>query len=264
MKIAVLKLSGKALDSFCRNDQWLQAMRRLRDHYEGVAVVHGAGEEISQWLKIFGHESEFIDGQRVTTSETIPVISAVQSGFMNGKIVNRLVSNAFDAIGLTGMDRGLFVAKSIRPELGLVGVPRLNGSVHWLIECLEEAVVPVFSTICRNEAGDIVNVNADIFAAELARSLQADSVFFVSDIPGVRIGGSVVPYLNKSEIQKKINEKQITGGMIPKVESCLELLEAGVNKAWIGPSDPQSLMNLFEENAPSGTWIVTEGNAVYA
>lgn len=264
MKIAVLKLSGKALDSFCQDDRWLQAMHHLQDQYQGVAVVHGAGEEISQWLTIFGHASQFIDGQRITTSENIPVISAVQSGFINGKIVNRLVSNAFDALGLTGMDRGLFVAESIRPELGFVGMPRLNGSIQWLMECMEKAVLPVFSTICRNEAGDMVNVNADIFAAELAKSLQADSVFFVSDMPGVLIDERVVPYLDKSEIQKRIDEKQITGGMIPKVKSCLELLEAGVNKVWIGSSDPQNLMNLFEENAPRGTWIVNEENAVYA
>jgi acetylglutamate kinase len=250
MKISIIKISGKALNELFTSDEWIKSIKELKQQYDGIVIVHGAGNSISEWSKALGHEAEFINGQRVTSEGIMDVVAAVQAGVLNTKIVSRLISSEMNAAGLTGIDYGLFVAENIHKELGFVGIPKLIGSTSWLMELLNKNIVPVFSSVCRDNNGNLMNVNADIFTEALASALKAESVFFISDVQGVKLNGGYKPSLNKREILKGIETGEITGGMVPKLRSCMDLLNKGINKIWIG----SGMLDIT--NQTGGTWVV--------
>jgi len=256
MKTAIIKISGKALNELFNNDEWINSIKKIQSNYDGLVIVHGAGKNISEWSAALGHESKFIDGQRVTTPEVMEVVAAVQAGVLNAKIVSRLITENVNALGLTGIDHGSFVAENINEDLGFVGVPKLIGSTDWILELLNKKIVPVFSSICRDAKGNLMNVNADIFTEVLAASIKAESVFFVSDVQGIKLKGGIQSSLNQKEILMGILEGEITDGMIPKVNSCLELLNKGIGKVWIGSKIFEDLLNENNDKNSSGTWIV--------
>ena len=128
MKIVVLKLSGKALHEFTTNSHHVDMMNDLKSHYDGVVVVHGAGKMISEWSETMNVATSFINGHRKTTKETMDIVSAVQGGLTNSTITSHLHAKGFEATGLNGIDRGLFVADYLDKELGYVGKPILTGS----------------------------------------------------------------------------------------------------------------------------------------
>jgi len=256
MKIAILKLSGKALNEIFTNQDWMTSLDEIKKSFGGLIIIHGAGQNISEWSQALGYEVKFHEGQRVTTKETMDVVAAVQAGMLNTKIVSRLQSNGIDAIGLSGIDRGTFVAGYKNKTLGYVGIPQKVGSTAWITELLNNGVVPVFSSVCRDEDGNLMNVNADIFTEVMATSMKAESVFFVSDIQGVKLQGEIKETLNEKEIKNGIEAGEITDGMIPKLNSCIGLLDKGINKVWIGSNNLCSMFNNNEINNLRGTWIV--------
>lgn len=260
MKLALLKLSGKSLSEFLTNSKWILLVEELQKKYDGLVIVHGAGKDISDWSEKLGYKSEFIDGQRITTPEIMNVVSAVQSGMTNGKIVSHLLSKGFDSIGLTGADRNLFLAVSENKELGLVGIPQINKSSGWISDLLKEKVIPVFSSVCRNENGQLMNVNADIFANALAVELKVSAVFFNSDIDGVIINKEVKHKMTESIIKESILNGQVYGGMIPKLNSAVELVKSGIGQVWIGSSNPDDLLDLLTGKQQKGTLIIPEIN----
>jgi acetylglutamate kinase len=174
---------------------------------------------------------------------------------LNTKIVATLHSNGIDAIGLTGIDKGLFVADYLDKDLGFVGNPKFTGKIDWLTSLLKENIIPVFSSICRDNQGNLMNVNADLFTKELALALNADTVFFLSDVEGVMIKGEKKSPLTYDEIVASIEQKEIYGGMIPKLQSCLELIEKGINKVWIG-NDLSNFNFTTISGDTKGSWIV--------
>ncbi|MGE5352682.1 MAG: acetylglutamate kinase [Acidobacteriota bacterium] len=257
MKIAVLKISGKALNDVLTDDAWVNSIKSLQNNYGGVVIVHGAGRTISEWSNALGLEVKFHNGQRVTSAGIMEVVAAVQAGVLNAKIVSRLITAGINAVGLTGIDRNTFVAENVNKDLGFVGVPRQVNSTGWIEELLNKNIVPVFSSVCRDFEGNLMNVNADFFTEILAESLKADSVFFVSDVQGVKLGGSFQHLIDEGKIAEGINNGEITDGMIPKLNSCVELLNKGINKIWIGSKNPEEMTN--ENNSTkggSGTWVV--------
>jgi acetylglutamate kinase len=254
MKIAVIKISGKAINELFTADTWIKSIKKLKQSYDGVIIVHGAGKDISEWSKALGHDVKFIDGQRVTSEGIMDVVAAVQSGVLNSKIVSRLISSGLNAIGLTGIDHGSFIAKNVNEKLGFVGVPQQVNSTEWIKDLLTKNVIPVFSSVCRDAEGNLMNVNADIFTEVLAASVKAESVYFVSDVQGVMLNGNYQSTIGVNDILKGINEGDITDGMIPKMNSCLDLLNKGIGKIWIGSKIFEDLMG--EKNYSGGTWIV--------
>ncbi len=256
MKIAVLKFSGKALSDFIDKDIWINVIRKIKYIYDAVVIVHGAGNKISEWSSALGYETKFINGQRVTDENVMEVVASVQGGFLNARLVSKLNANNIEAMGLSGIDRNSFVAKKISRNLGAAGYPRQTGSVEWIYELMRQNVVPVFSSICRDNKGNLMNVNADLFTEVLAGSITADSVFFLSDVDGVNLNGVLQGRLNKNQIHEGISNGQITDGMIPKLLSCVELLNKGIDKIWIGSKKMENF-NYDESNgSSSGTWIV--------
>jgi len=271
MKTVLLKLSGKALDNLFVNDSWIKIIKDLKDFFDALVIVHGAGVKISEWCQAMGYESKFFNGQRVTDEGTMEIVAAVQAGLLNGKLVSRLQTNQINAIGLTGIDNGLFTAEYFNENLGYVGVPVLNGNKDWLNSIMESGIVPVFSSICRDKEGNLMNINADIFAKKLAIAIEADTVLFLSDIDGVMLNGSLQTVINEADINEGMLKEQITDGMIPKVQSCIDLIRNGIHKVWIGNDlsnqnfshlwQAEFTKVLFSENNMKGTWIV-ESKAV--
>ncbi|MHB1688208.1 MAG: acetylglutamate kinase [Ignavibacteriaceae bacterium] len=257
MKIAVLKISGKTISEFTSTGIWINAIKNLYNDFQGIIIVHGAGKNISEWSEKLGHETKFINGQRVTSSQQMEVVAAVQAGLINSQLVAKLNSSKIEAIGLSGIDRGTFIANYFDNNLGYVGKPELTGSANWIIELLKDGIIPIFSSVCRDADGNLMNVNADLFAETLSLAIKADSVFFVSDVDGVKINGSVVNSLSEDEIISGIIDGYITDGMIPKLKSCIELLKMGINKIWIGSK-------LSEQENLNGTWIINKTESGYA
>lgn len=256
MKIAILKISGKALTSILEESKWIGSIKNVQNFFDGVVIIHGAGNDITQWAEMLGHESKFINGMRVTTKEMMDIVAAVQGGITNAKLVGKLNSLGLNAVGLTGIDGNSYIAEYADKNLGFVGFPKQKQSVDWINELLNKKVMPVFSSICRDENGNLMNVNADLFTEVLATSLNADSVFFLSDVSGVKLNGSFQPCLNPHQIIKGITDGEITDGMIPKLQSCLELLNKGIKKIWIGSFNSENLFNDISFEKSNGTWII--------
>jgi acetylglutamate kinase len=257
MKIAVVKLSGKAVEDFVSNPSWLSVIKKLQSGYDGLILVHGAGNQISEWTSALGGTNNFINGQRVTDEFSMNVVAAVQAGMINSKLVGYLCSKEINAVGLTGIDNNLFVADYTDERLGFVGVPKLNKNISWIKNLIQTQTIPVFSSICRDKSGNLMNVNADIFTNILAASLNAETVYFVSDVSGVVLDGKIKKEICSEEIEEGILEKQITGGMIPKLQSCKSLLNAGIKKIWIG-NNLSALFSDLSYGNENGTWIINE------
>ena len=255
MKTALIKISGKTINEFLSTDKWIEIFKNLKFEYDGIILVHGAGKTISEWSEKLGLETKFINGQRVTTKEQMEVVAAVQAGVLNSQLTAKLISSGLEATGVSGIDRGTFIAKYFEEQLGFVGKPVLVGSIYWIKDLLNSNVIPVFSSVCTDAKGNLMNVNADIFAESLAAALQIDTVFFVSDVSGVILGGSIKESLTESEIIRGIVDGEIKDGMIPKLHSCIDLLKKGINKIWIGCE----LNNIFN----NGTWIVNSDERQY-
>ncbi len=260
MKSAVLKLSGKTLNEFLTTDKWINTVQHLLNEYDGLVIVHGAGKTITEWSSALGIETEFVNGQRVTTEKMMDVVAAVQAGMLNIKLTAKLNSSFLTASGFSGVDKNTFVAKYLDKELGFVGMPEVINSVRWIHELMEQNVIPVFSSVCRDVIGNLMNVNADVFAGVIASAIKADTVFYVSDVEGVLINGEKIDALCEEEILCGIASNDITGGMIPKLKSCVELVKDGVNKVWIG-----SELSNFKNNTgiENGTWIIKDSERKY-
>ena len=262
MKIALLKLSGKTLNDFISSDKWISSVKDLLNAFEGLVIVHGAGKDISEWSQKMGLETKFVEGQRVTTREQMDIVAAVQAGVLNTKLTAKLVSSGISASGFSGIDRGTFTAKYLNKDLGYVGKPVLTGSSNWIKNLLADRVIPVFSSVCTDASGNLMNVNADVFAETLALTLHADTVLFASDVEGVKLNGSVRPTLNEEQIINGIVKGEITDGMVPKLNSCIELLKQGINKIWIGARISNYNLSGIS-NDGNGTWIVNTSEAEY-
>jgi acetylglutamate kinase len=260
MKIVVLKLSGKALTEFTTNNHYIDMMQDIKENYDGVVIVHGAGKMITEWSSAMDLASSFVNGHRKTTKEIMDVVSAVQGGLTNSTITSFLHAKGFEATGLNGIDRNLFIADYLNEELGFVGVPRLNGNISWLKDLMLGGVIPVYSSVCRDVDGNLMNVNADLFAKELAIALSADTVLFVSDVEAVNIEGIDLQEMSALDVKSGIANGHITDGMIPKLESSVDLLNNSIKKVWIGNNPTKFKSALL--NDMGGTWIVESKRVV--
>ncbi len=261
MKIALLKLSGKTLNDLLFTDKWLDSIKLLKSSFDGLIIVHGAGKDITEWSDKLGLKNEFVNGHRVTTQEQMDVVAAVQAGMLNAKVVARLVSSGFESAGHTGIDRGTFKAEYLDKKLGFVGKPVPANSADWILELLEKNVIPVFSSVSMDSEGKLMNVNADLFAETMALALNIDTIFFASDVEGVKISGETKHSLSEKEILDGIESGDITEGMIPKLTSCIALLKKGIHKIWIGSKIENN--NSVLNEVKNGTWITTKYESEY-
>lgn len=236
MDSIVLKVGGNELDDSAFVDGLIDAIRTLWQQH-AVAVVHGGGKAIARLQERLCLTPRFVEGLRVTDDESLDVAEMVLSGWVNKRLVGRLVAERVPAMGLSGVDNGLFrVVKMYHHEhdLGWVGevVDTQPADVSTL---LEQRITPIISPISLGVDGHTYNVNADHAAAALSCALDAVELAFVSNVPGVlpASGGACIPLLDDAQVASLIEEGTISGGMVPKVRSALSALEAGVPRVRI-------------------------------
>ncbi len=201
-----------------------------------VVLVHGGGPEISDMLKKIGKESKFVDGLRVTDEEGMDIVQMVLAGKINKNLVNLLQSKGGNATGLCGVDGHMIKAKQMKPELGYVGeVTEVN--VQPIIDVLERGYIPVIATVGCDDEGHTYNINADTAAASIAGKLKAESLISMTDIAGILRDkddpSTLISKINVSDAPQLVREGVISGGMIPKVECCIESIRQGVKKVFI-------------------------------
>lgn len=246
MERVVLKVGGNELDDAVFVDGLVDALRQLRGS-RAVAVVHGGGKAIAGLQARLHLQPRFVDGLRVTDDESLDVAEMVLSGLVNKRLVGRLVAAGIPAVGLSGVDGGLFRVAMMnhhQHNLGWVGeITETN--VQVIDSLLDQGITPVVSPISLGLDGHTYNVNADHAAAALACALRAGELVFVSNVPGV-LGqyahlaecamtagkngsvGECIPALTPAEVEEMVAAGAIHGGMVPKVHSALQALEAGV------------------------------------
>jgi len=270
-KTFVIKYGGNAMVSEKLKDNF--ALDIVMMKYIGInpVIIHGGGPQIDKTLKALGIKSQFFEGQRVTNKETIDVVEMVLGGKINKEIVSLINRHGGNAVGITGKDGDLIMAKrhkkgkkqsaeTNRPEiidLGLVGeITKVNPRI---LETLDKnEFVPVIAPIGKGEDGATLNINADFVASKVASALKAEKLILMTDTEGVKNKtGKLQSGLTKKEVAAMIKEKVIKDGMLPKVKCCLDALKAGVHKTHIvdGRVQHALLLEIFTEDG-IGTQIV--------
>ncbi len=235
-KIIVIKYGGNAMISEDLKMQVMEDIVLLSLIGVKPVLVHGGGPEISEMLKRVGKESVFVDGLRVTDKETAEIVQMVLAGKINKHLVNLLGEFGGSAIGISGIDAHLIEAEVKDERLGYVGeITKVN--VQPILDLLEKDYIPVVSTVgCDNE-GNAYNINADTAASFIAGALKAERLITMTDIPGilrdVNDPNSLIKKVNIQEARQLFDEGVISGGMIPKVQCCIDAIEMGVNKVTI-------------------------------
>lgn len=235
-KIIVIKYGGNAMVDENLKQLVMDDVVMLNSLGMKVVLVHGGGPEISKGLKAIGKESKFVGGLRVTDEETIDVVTEVLAGKVNKNLVKQLNLAGGHAIGLSGLDDGLIEAKPINDELGFVG-QIIDVNTNIIFDTLEMGYIPVVSTIGYDAKGNVYNINADTAAARIAGALNAEKFIAMTDIKGVLLDKndpqSLMKTINVSELKQLEKAGIIDGGMIPKVQCCVEAIRRGVKNVVI-------------------------------
>ena len=269
-KTVVVKYGGHAMGDSALGSAFARDIALLKQSKVNPIVVHGGGPQIAQMLAKLGIESKFEGGLRVTDLRTMEVVEMVLAGSINKEIVALINAEGEWAIGLCGKDGNMVFAKKANKtwrdpgsniervlDLGYVGEPvEVDRTLLDLLARSE--MIPVIAPVAPGRDGATYNINADTFAGAIAGSLGAKRLLFLTDVPGV-LGrdGQLIPELTVSEARRLIADGTISGGMIPKVETCLDALEKGVEGVVIlnGKTPHVVLVELFTEHG-AGTLIV--------
>ena len=226
-----------------------------------VVVVHGGGPEISAMLKKIGKESKFVDGLRYTDAETMDVVQQVLCGKVNKDLVATLNRVGGRALGLCGMDAGLFQARKLEEKYGLVGeITQVNPAV--VQDALAQGYIPVVSTVAQGvDADTAYNINADTAAAKLAVALHAEKLLLLTDVRGLlrdpAAERSLLPVVELSQVPGLIKDGVIQGGMIPKVDCCVEAVRSGVkNSVILDGRIPHSILIELLSDEGIGTMLL--------
>lgn len=235
-KIIVIKYGGNAMISEDLKDAVMGDIVLLSLIGIKVVLVHGGGPEITEMLGKIGKKSEFVDGLRVTDKETAEIVRMVLSGKINKGLVGLLGSKGGKAIGLSGFDGMMIKAKPMDERLGFVGdITEMN--VQPILDVLEKGYIPVVSTIGCDDEGNVYNINADTAAASIAGRLGAESLISMTDTSGILRDkddpSTLISKIYVSDAPQLVKDGIINGGMIPKVECCIEAIRRGVRKVFI-------------------------------
>ena len=259
-KIIVIKYGGNAMINDKLKEQVMEDIVLL--HLVGVEVVlvHGGGPEITQTLKRMGKDSIFLNGLRVTDKETADVVQMVLAGKINKSLVNIMQNNGGKAIGLCGIDGHMIEAKQMDEKWGYVGeITDINAEP--ILDVLEKGYIPVISTVGCDSENNVYNINADTAAARSAGVLGAECLISMTDIAGIcedpKDPDTLIKIINVSEAPQLIKRGIISGGMIPKIDCCVEAIRRGVKRVFIIDGRiPHSIIVEMLTNEGIGTMIV--------
>ena len=252
-KTIVVKYGGHAMGA--GGETFARDIVLLRQVGINPIVVHGGGPQINRMLDRLGIKSQFINGLRVTDAETMQVVEMVLVGTINSQIVTSINAEGGCAIGLTGGDGNFLRARKLAAELGFVGEPE-HVDVGVLDGFRAAKMIPVIAPIGVGAQGESFNINADTVAGAVAAAAKAARFLLLTDVPGVLDADkNLIPELSAAEARRMIADGTISGGMIPKVETCLDAVDKGVEAAVIvdGRVPHAILLELFTEGA--GTLI---------
>ncbi len=258
-KTFVIKYGGAVMEDENLKTMIAKDVTLLRKIGINVVVIHGGGKEITSLSNKLNIETKFVNGQRYTDEETLNVVQMVLAGSINKDIVRRINIHGGRAVGISGIDGDMIKVKKYEKEnLGLVGeVVDVNETL--IKNLLKDGYLPVIAPMGIDNYGTVYNVNADIAAGSLAGAIDAAKLVYMSDTEGVKINNELAPHLKEKQILDFIDKGIINGGMIPKVESALNALNAGVNKVHIvdGRIEHALLLEIFTEEGV-GTEIVSD------
>ncbi len=259
-KVVVVKYGGNAMTNETLKQAVMQDIVLLSLVGIKVVLVHGGGPEINAMLKKINKQSEFVNGLRYTDGETIDIVQMVLAGKVNKDLVQLLQRAGGKAMGLCGLDGDLIKAKQLNPDLGFVGdITEINPDP--INTALNNGYIPVVSTVASGKNGEVFNINADTAAARIAAEMGAANLILLTDIKGLLedkdddstlirvVGVSEVPYLK--------NQGIISGGMIPKIDCCVEAVRRGVKKTnIIDGRIPHSILIELLTDIGAGTMII--------
>ncbi len=258
-KVVVVKYGGNAMINDELKQQVMEDIALLWLIGVKVVLVHGGGPEISDTMKKLGKESVFVDGLRVTDKETVDIVQMVLAGKVNKSLVNLLQIKGGHAVGLSGIDGGIIEAVTKDERLGFVGkITKVR--TQPIEDLLEHHYIPVISTVASDRQGNTYNINGDTAAAYIAGALGAKRLIMMTDIDGILMDkddpSTLIRQLTIGEAKSLYEQGVVSGGMIPKVDCCIEAINRGVKDVTImdGRVPHAILMELLTDEG-AGTMI---------
>ncbi|MDD6991228.1 MAG: acetylglutamate kinase [Oscillospiraceae bacterium] len=261
-KIVVIKYGGNAMTNEALKDAVMSDIVLLNLVGIKTVLVHGGGPEISDMLKRVGIESKFINGLRYTDEATVDIVKMVLAGKVNKELVSHLTQHGGKALGMCGIDGQMILCHKMESEvdLGFVGeIDTINTAP--ILDALSNGYVPVISTVACDEQGQTYNINADTAAARIAAELKAENLILMTDIVGLLRdkddNGTLIPKVQVSEVPFMKRQGIISGGMIPKIDCCVEAVRRGVKKTCIIDGRvPHSILIELLSNEGIGTQFI--------
>jgi len=256
----VIKYGGHAMEDPALADLFAQDVVLMRLVGMNPVVVHGGGPQISELMRRLGKEPEFVDGLRVTDAESVDIVRMALVGKVNREIVAALNQHGSYAVGLSGEDAGLITVEMRDERLGFVGdVTRIDAAI--VRKLCHEELIPVIATIGVDELGQAYNINADTVAGEIALALQAERLVYLTDVAGIYAEypdeSSFIAHTDGAGLEQLLADGKADGGMIPKLESCLQALGGGVRSAHVLDGRmPHALLLEFFTREGIGTMVL--------
>ncbi|MCI7096303.1 MAG: acetylglutamate kinase [Clostridiales bacterium] len=261
-RVVVVKYGGNAMVNEQLKQQVMEDITLLWLIGVKVVLVHGGGPEINETMSRLGKQAKFVDGLRVTDKETVDIVQMVLAGKINKTLVNLIQMKGGHAVGLSGIDGGIIEATMKNQALGYVGqITKVR--TQPITDLLEKNYIPVISTVASDRQGNVYNINGDTAAAFIAGALGAERLIMMTDIAGIlkdrNDPSTLIPRITVREARALYDSGIISGGMIPKVDCCIEALERGVNNVVIMDGRiPHSILMELLTNEGAGT-MVTKG-----
>ena len=258
-KTVVIKYGGNAMINEDLKQQVMEDICLLWLIGVKVVLIHGGGPEISQTMKKLGKEAVFLNGLRVTDKETVDIVQMVLAGKINKTLVNLLQIKGGHAVGLSGIDGGIIEAKMKDEHLGFVGeITKIR--TQPIMDLLEHNYIPVISTVASDRQGNTYNINGDTAAAYIAGALNAKRLIMMTDIDGILRDkddpSTLIHKLTVSQAKGLYDEGIISGGMIPKVDCCIEAISKGVQTVVINDGRvPHSILMELLTDEGAGTMV---------
>ena len=259
-KVVVIKYGGNAMINEQLKQQVMEDIVLLWLIGVKVVLIHGGGPEINETMKKLGKEAQFVNGLRVTDRETVDIVQMVLAGKINKTLVNLIQMKGGHAVGLSGIDGGILEARMKDEALGYVGtVTKVRPQP--INDLLEKGYIPVVSTVASDRMGNAYNINGDTAAARIAGALNAERLIMMTDIAGILRDkddpATLIPHITVAEARELYDSGVISGGMIPKVDCCIDALEHGVDNVVImdGRIPHSILMELLTDEG-AGTMVM--------
>ncbi len=261
-KVVVIKYGGNAMIDETLKQQVMEDIALLWLIGVKVVLIHGGGPEISDMMKKLGKQPEFVNGLRVTDKETVDIVQMVLAGKVNKSLVTLLQMKGGHAVGLSGMDGGIIEAKIRDERLGFVGeITKVR--TQPITDLLEKNYIPVISTVASDRNGNVYNINGDTAAAYIAGAMGAERLIMMTDVAGILRDkddpSTLIPKVTLSEAKALYDNGIVSGGMIPKVDCCIDAINAGVKNVTImdGRIPHAILMELLTDEG-AGTMVMGE------